>query len=474
MRRMLLLIGLVALFCSRPAMGLDPRDVRQTAGIYITVEGRMHTLFGDFQPAKYVKGQALKVAFALNTDLDVWIDGQQVPAGKHAWLFAVDAEGAWSFGERNPEGDAPIRFRVPQFATSFASDYLTVSFHLDVDEQAVVVRFSLGNHVGELQMRLEQTVARTARAITDLSLPRARDALKRLRQITGKLLSEQEKRPAWSGLLIDLGTAMVDIDDETYLTEMLLSETDEDVILTVQGRTGGGQAAADTIARALRRGHCSKIFSLISRPVARRVSDGSAWEFELVATTPLIRWNEAQEIEAIFEGPDAESAALEILLLEARLRDLTAASPLGIADCQPRLLEAKREAGVMLSNVSAGDRVEEGGLSVFPVSVRVTGSGPDVLTFIRSLEDCRAPLSIIPSRIASGPASCDVDLTLIFYDYIPLVRREPGLASSVQPVKQMQGFERKKELFLRGLGVTEPAEFIRPAWTRDPFASSAP
>ncbi len=470
MKRFLILVALIGLFSGLPAMGLDDRDARQTAGIYLNIDGRMHSVFGDFNALRYIEGDPREVSFSLTSDLDLWIEGRKVPVGRKNWTFRVDAKGVWTLGEGSAAGGDAARFRVPHRESQIEAPYLTASFHFDPDAKAIVLRFGYGDHSGKILLRLECVDRKSAVSTASLDMIRGRQELKRLREIVGLLMTEQKKRPAWSGILVDLGAALVEAGADSHLTVMSFTEEENGVTLSLTGQTAGGQAAADKIAAALRVGNGPRIFSHVSRPVARLADGGQTWNFELIASAPLSKWSDPAKVEALSDGQDPSAVAIELLLLEARLSEATAASPLRIADVQPRLLSAKRVAGVMLSHVSSGGRDEVQGLIRFPVSMRVTGSGAAILTFIRNLEDCRASLTIMPDKIVAGIHSCQVDLTVVFHDYVPLAKRLPKLHAAIVPMTRRPGYEQKVDLYLLGVGPKSPSPFVAPDWPRDPFS----
>lgn len=471
MKRVSLFAVLIVLFTGFDAKALEYRDVRQSAGIYVSIEGRMHSMFGDFGALPYAEGAAREVPFVLNSDVEFWVEGQHVTTGKKEWTFAVDAEGGWTLGERNPENPA-LRFRIPHAESTSAVPCLTADFHLDPDAKAVVLQFSYGKHAGKILLSLQRGQLQVTRSLASLDMVKGRQHLARLREIAGLLETEQAKRPAWSGILSDLGDAMVRVGDDIHLMDLTFTEGKEDICLTITGQARGGQDAADQIAAALRTGSTPRIFTDVSRPVARLATGNETWDYEICVTAPLTKWNAPAKIDELSDGRDPAAVALELLLLEIRLIEATAASPLGVSDVQPRLLAAKRAAGVMLSQFTVRSRKEEGGLVKFPVHFRVSGGGEAIITFIRSLEDCGAPLTIIPERMCAGLNSCDLELTVIFYDYVTLANREPAIHEVIAPLKLKPGFGEKVDLYLQGSGRGQKQHFLAPGWKRDPFVLS--
>ena len=470
MKRSLLLVAVVGLLSGLPAVGLDHRDVRQTAGIYLNINGRMHSIFGDFSALRFMVGEVQEAPFTLASDLDLWIQGHRVPAGKNKWTFGVDKDGGWTLGEAIAGGDTAMRFRVAQRESKIPAPTLISSFHLGAEGKAVVLRFNYGMHSGELRLRLDRLEATTAVPAASLDLIKARQELTRLREIVGRLDNEQAKRPAWSGILAELGDAMAKADGVTHMTLMTFEEGEESVNLTVTGQAEGGQAVADVIAETLRNGSAPRIITEVGRPVARMAVGGETWDFEITASAPLSKWSEPDKVEALSDGYDPSTVALELMLLETRARYATASAPLGISDIQPRLISAKRTAGVILSSVSPGKKKESDALVSFPVSFQVTGSGPAVITFIRCLEESPAPLTIVPNRISCEGGSCRIDITLTFYDYVTLENRQSALRAAINPVTLKSNYKAKVNLYLQGLGTKSLPPFKTPDWPVDPFS----
>ncbi len=471
MKRICLLAILAALLPGVNADALEYRDARHTTGIYLSIEGRMQSVFGDFVALKFVEGEAREVPFILTSDLEFWVEGQRVSAGKKNWTFEVDAEGGWTIGEKNAENPVS-RFRIAHGESKLPAPCLTASFHLDPKANAVVLRLSYGRQVGHLEFSFERGYVGAATSLASMDMVKGRQELLRLRRIAGLLQAEQAKRPAWSGILTDLGAAMIETGDDVSLSALTFSEGEENISLTITAQAEGGQDAADRIAAALRQGNTPRIFSEVSRPVARRSRGAETWDCEIVATAPLAKWNSPAKIDELSDGRDPAALALELLLLESRLSEATAASPLGVADVQPRLLAAKRAAGVMLAQFTASPRKEDRGLVRFPVHFRVSGPGEAIISFIRNLEDCGAPLTIVPEKLTAGQYSCELDMTIIFYDYITLANREPALNGVIAPLKLKPGFGDKVDLYLHGLGAGPINHFVPPGWKRDPFVLS--
>ena len=99
--------------------------------------------------------------------------------------------------------------------------------------------------------------------------------------------------------------------------------------------------------------------------------------------------------------------------------------------------------------------------------------GEAVIAFVRSMEDCPVPLTLVPVRMIAGTHGCELDLTLVFYDYVSLANREPALYGVIAPLKGRPGHQDKVDLYMQGVGVRSKEPFSLPGWTRDPFALTA-
>lgn len=473
MKRIGSLLILSALTVAAPSAtwGMDQTGTRQTAGIFVSVDRRVCTLYLDFVAAKLsAAADGQDVAVTLKTDLDIWIEGHAISSGTHRWTFSMDGETSWSIGETKRKGRAnPERYVMKVRRTAVRTAWLTAAFEPDPAKNGVLLHLRLGDKEGTLRLALKKQMARVEGG-QELDVVELRAVRDRMCRLAGILASAGSRRPAWSGCLRDLGDALVESTGNGRIQAVRFEKGAERVTLTVKGYMPGDRESVDQIARQFKKGHVARLFEHVGQPLVRSSDRMDGWNFEIAAEASRAEWDRVDPLEAMFDGTDPARLAEEVLLLEARLARVTAGAVADMADSRMRLLSAKREAGVILSEIVAGDstKIAEG-LTCFSVKMKVAGWGPGIIRFLRAVEDWEAPLEIRPVSLEAGDLCPEARVEVIFYHYTPLAERNPGLYAGIMEAGVSENFEEKRALYLEGVGAVKPRPYETPTWTRDPF-----
>ena len=472
MKRLTLLAVLLLLPTGGLRAGMEEHGTRQSAGIFVRMDGKVLTIYLDFETAKFRGARVQVIPMTLTTDIELRIQGRVVRAGRHDWLLEVAEDAKWSLGEdasKAKKGSEPPRFLLAVASPGGDDGYLTAAFSPDFETDTVLLKIRFGPREGTLRLGLtERSVA--AAEDQPIDIVALRSLCERLRIVGGKLAATRRDRHAWSTFLCELGDAIVDCESTCYLVGAEFQAEGDAVGLKVRGKLVGGRDEVDRLCARVSSGQLSRIFERVGSPLARKAEGDDAWGFEFDASAKKKWWDRIEPVSALSEGTDLEDLAKEILLIEARLAKETSDAILTLSECQSRLLSAKRSAGVIISKIEPSKPVAgEDGIGWMDVTLHVAGSGPSLVRFVREVEEWVAPLRIVPRRLGQGAFGPEAVLDLRFFRYEPLKKRKPGLFSSVQAKGMSAGFERQRDMYLSGVGSGSRAPFATPSWSRDPF-----
>ncbi|MHC4470608.1 MAG: hypothetical protein ACYS99_06550 [Planctomycetota bacterium] len=479
MKRATATLAVLVLLCAGSLRaGMDPEATRQSAGIFVTIDGKVHTIYLDFEAAKHRRAREQIVPVTFTTDIDVRIQGHLVPAGKYHWTFSAEESSRWTIGEvaatgakkKKKDTKKLKRFLFDLRDAGSENPYLTAGFCPDHETDLVLLRIRFGHREGTLRLAFTEKAAapRSGKEVDMIALKTLRD---RLLQVAGKLESTRKNRLAWSGFLREAGDAVLGTDGTCYIEEADLEREAETLNFKLRGSLVGSRDEVDRLCSRVSSGQLSRLFERVGSPLARKEQGHEGWRFEFFASAGKEWWERSDAVPALSEGAELSGLSEEILLLEARLAKETSDSILTLAECQARLLRAKREAGVIIKKIEAADPVQgEHGLGHMDVNLCVAGSGAALVTFVRAVENWVAPLRLVPLRIRQGAFGPEAELELRFYRYTPLSVRDPGVYGSVKAAGMSATFAKDRDLYLRGIGVGASAPFTPPEWKRDPFA----
>ena len=460
---------LVVLLVAATALGgMDPYSTRQTAGIFVSLDRRAHTLYLDFVAAEFAPAETHSVPVPLKTDIDVWIEGHAVPAGSHDWTFEVDKGGGWSVGEKKTRRNRnPDRFALRTHGVSDPSPWLSASFVPDPEKESVLLRLRFGRKEGVLGLAFREVSGEIAES-SEIDVVALRAVRDRMCRMIALIEANDRRRYEWSRCLLELGNALVESPGNGRVCDLRFEMGDQQVTLTVKGVMPGGREAVDEVARKFKRGRVSKLFERVGTPLARGSAEG--WTFEISAEAPRAYWDRIEPIDPMFDGTEPGRLAEEVLLLEARLARVASGGIDAMADAQVVLLKAKRESGVLLSEIEIAEvRPIEEGVTSFKVSLTVAGWGQGIVSFIRALEIWKAPLVVIPLSLKNGELCPEARIEIVFYKYVPLAERKAALYGGVRKAGVSPRFEEKRALYLEGIGRPPGGTFTPPQWKRDPF-----
>lgn len=470
------LLVLLALPLAPALGGLSGSDTRQSAGIFVTVDGRVHTIYLDFDAAEFRPESRTPIPVTLTTDLDVWVEGHAVPARRYEWTFAPESPEKWTLGEAATpaakDRGPGRRFLFSLRPAGREAHWLTASFSPEPATESVLLHLRYGVLEGTLRLSLREGRGDEDAAAVPVDLVELRALRDRLLKVVGVLSATADHRYAWSGFLGELGEEM--ISNGGRVTQMALDRTDDRVALTVRGEVPGERSRIDDLGDRLARGDLGRLFGRVAAPVARLKPKKDGWSFEITAESPRAEFERTTPATPLSEGNEAKALAEEILLLEERLGRLTASAVGDLSGAQTLLLSAKRDAGAMLSGIDPSEaQAGEEGLSSFTVRLVASGTGPSLIRFLRALEESPAPLRIRPVSFRQGQFAPELALDLTFLDYRPLSERNAGLLASIREKGLTERFDRNRELYLQGVAAAPAVPFRAPDWSRDPFSPPA-
>jgi len=456
------------------ALGFDAATTRQTTGIYVTVEGRGHSLFFDFPSTYAGEGGTFDVPTRFNADLEVWVEGNQLRAGQHRWQFRVEAGDRWTIGRLPKSGaDKTTRFLFDVRKLPETREWMCASLTPEPSGDCVILTVQVGDREGTLRIRLREAPAAApgATEVSALTLERERD---RLLEVAAEIEEVRLRRHIWSTLLKTLGDEMLTGAGEAWIETIQLYALDGWMKLDIWGQQPGDQKAVEELNSRLRASDFGTVFENFRFPPSK-VGKGGYREFGLKLDIAEPLWRKVTPLAPRHTGRNPQKLGEEILLLQARIAHL---APRAVTDAvagRRLLLATKRQVGALISDIEPQKpEVSKSGLDTLELDLKVGGSGPGLVDFVRALEDRKEPIRIVLKRMHAAQFGPELTLRLQFLSYRPLSVRDPGMWSMVNSRGRGPDFDETRREYLGKIGKAGDRPYAPPTWSRDPFAKPEP
>ncbi|MEN8150969.1 MAG: hypothetical protein ABFS86_14200 [Planctomycetota bacterium] len=451
------------------AAGYDATLAKQASVIYLTVEGRSHSILFVHSAVSARDGGKLDLKVKFHPDLPVWIGDEKLEPGERTWRLREAGPHDWTIGPASKDNKGRHALLVRK--TGASREWLTAALTPHPSGDVVLLSIGIGDREGTLVLGLrKQAKVEAGGGKVDLrALVQERD---RLLTAAAAIEKARRTRHLWTGLLLDLGNRIVTTGEKCWIDGFDFSRDDDWVRFGIRGHLHKDLCTPKELSENLQSGPLAKVFPKFLNPKWSAADEAGFRAFGVSAQIPAADWSKVEPLPARADGSDVAKVSEEILLLESRIAHLAPAMVTDLKQGRTLLLEVKREAMALISGIRPGTPEEApSGLGTFEVSLKVTGSSAGIVTFLRLLEDRPEPLRIVPVSLSGTKFGPELSLKLVFLSVRPLSTRRPRVAAMAQSRGRGPDYAEVEKAYLDEIGSPGDRPFTAPAWKRDPFAA---